>query len=331
MLRHAAQQLRTIIIPLAVGAGLGLGIAIGASAVALSPAAANTAVASATAVTRCSSNSPCVGGANSKAGDGVQGTSNNGYGVVGKSNGNVGLNGFGGPASYGVLGSGGYGGAFTSTQGFALEAFDHTPSGSVALFAQSKTGQDGVFNSLPGDTQTPVVIYGGTNAGSGSKLLELFSSDNVGHVAFDDSGNAVISGEIYTDGQCVNGCAKDRERSYAPRESEPTMEDVGEGQLVDGIASVALDLAFANVIDTKSKYSIFLTPEGDSNGLYVAGRTRRGFIVRENRGGHSTVAFNYRIVAKPFGTSEPRLPIVALPLAVTRPKSATTLGHGLAP
>lgn len=34
---------------------------------------------------------------------------------------------------------------------------------------------------------------------------------------------------------------------------------------------------------------------------------------RENMGGHSSLAFSYRILAKPLGTQERRLPMVALP------------------
>jgi hypothetical protein len=46
---------------------------------------------------------------------------------------------------------------------------------------------------------------------------------------------------------------------------------------------------------------VFITPEGGSNRLYVVNKTAAGFEVHENRGGRSTLAFSYRIVAKPFG------------------------------
>lgn len=53
---------------------------------------------------------------------------------------------------------------------------------------------------------------------------------------------------------------------------------------------------------------MFLTPEGDSRGLFVTNRANSGFEVGENQGGRSTVAFSYRIVAKPYGDNSPRLP-----------------------
>jgi hypothetical protein len=90
------------------------------------------------------------------------------------------------------------------------------------------------------------------------------------------------------------------------------MEDVGKARLIAGSAYVALDPAFANVVDAGSDYAVLITPEGDSNGVYVAQRSRSGFIVRENHAGRSSVVFSYRIVAKPFGLTAPRLPMIAL-------------------
>ncbi|HEY7980612.1 MAG TPA: hypothetical protein VID19_03945, partial [Candidatus Eremiobacteraceae bacterium] len=53
----------------------------------------------------------------------------------------------------------------------------------------------------------------------------------------------------------------------------------------------------------------FVTPDGDNNGLYVTGKSAHGFIVREARGGRSTLAFDYRIVAKPIDENGARLPL----------------------
>ncbi|MBD5654215.1 MAG: hypothetical protein IAI50_03415 [Candidatus Eremiobacteraeota bacterium] len=89
------------------------------------------------------------------------------------------------------------------------------------------------------------------------------------------------------------------------------MEDVGNARLIGGYAFVSLDAAFRNVIDPRADYTVIITPDGDSNGLFVSERSPRGFSVRENHGGHSSIAFGYRIVAKPFGKREPRLPMIA--------------------
>jgi hypothetical protein len=108
------------------------------------------------------------------------------------------------------------------------------------------------------------------------------------------------------------------------------MEDVGRARLSAGSAYVALDPAFANVIDPAADYAVLVTPEGDSNGVFVAQRTRSGFIVRENRGGRSTIGFSYRVVAKPFGSTAPRLPMISLrahPRALTVARESLLLGN----
>jgi hypothetical protein len=99
--------------------------------------------------------------------------------------------------------------------------------------------------------------------------------------------------------------------TYAPEQTVRSIEDVGEGRLVAGTALVRLDPSFAAATDPKSPYLVFITPQGESNGLYVTQKTQRGFAVRENAGGRSTIAFDYRIVATPFGSTATRLPVLA--------------------
>jgi hypothetical protein len=57
---------------------------------------------------------------------------------------------------------------------------------------------------------------------------------------------------------------------------------------------------------------VLITPEGDSNGLYVVNKSSVGFEVHENRAGRSTLAFSYRIVAKPFGERPVRLQMITV-------------------
>lgn len=77
---------------------------------------------------------------------------------------------------------------------------------------------------------------------------------------------------------------------------EHWFEDFGSARLTRGRATVKLDADFAKVV-TLNGYRVFLTPEGDCQGLYVRKRGSR-FEVRELQGGTSNVAFSYRIVAK---------------------------------
>ena len=68
---------------------------------------------------------------------------------------------------------------------------------------------------------------------------------------------------------------------------------------------------------------MFLTPLGDSQGLYVTNRTPTSFEVREQNGGKSNISFGYRIVAKSAGSDTARMPIVTIPETVTVPRESS--------
>jgi hypothetical protein len=70
---------------------------------------------------------------------------------------------------------------------------------------------------------------------------------------------------------------------------------------------VELEPAFAQTVNTGVEYHVFLTPNGDCKGLYVANKTASGFEVRELGGGTSSVAFDYRIVVKRKGYETVRM------------------------
>jgi len=75
-------------------------------------------------------------------------------------------------------------------------------------------------------------------------------------------------------------------------------EDFGSAQLHSGVAEVALLPSFLDTVDIQSGYHVFLTPGGDSRGLYVVQKTADGFEVREHGGGKSNISFDYRLVAR---------------------------------
>jgi hypothetical protein len=84
---------------------------------------------------------------------------------------------------------------------------------------------------------------------------------------------------------------------YSMESPESWFEDFGSGQLSGGSATVTLDPGFAGVVHGDG-YRVFLTPQGDSYGLYVSNKTGSGFTVREQQSGKSNVAFDYRVVAR---------------------------------
>lgn len=138
-------------------------------------------------------------------------------------------------------------------------------------------------------------------------------------LSLDINGNLMVAGAVTQHGSPMTIRATshgDEVGTFAPTQSAPTMEDFGEGQLVDGRAVVRLDPRFASTIDRSYRYLVFLTPQGDSNGLYVAQKTADAFLVREHdetphlreRRASSNVVFDYRIVAQPYGPAAERLP-----------------------
>ena len=110
--------------------------------------------------------------------------------------------------------------------------------------------------------------------------------------------------------------------TYASESATATIEDVGTARMYGGVANVQIDPSFASVMDGKWYY-VFLTPLGDTRGLYVSIKTPSGFQVRESERGRDTLAFDYRIVAHPLGAKNDRLP----PAPAIRPPKAMHPAH----
>jgi len=289
-------------------------------------------------------NSSSGGGAlaSSVGGAGVQGTSTNNYGVSGLSSSSAGVYGtsastyglYGTTSSgsgYGVVGTvsgSGIGVYASSSTGNGLESF--SGSGGNAIYAQgsgSATGLRvststgyGVISQVGGN----LAVYATNSGGNGGDFTGSYigllgrsptsgfplvltdtSSNNLFYV--DGSGNVSYKGGLFQFARTQNGSTVS---TFGAQASAPTVEDTGTAQLVDGVASVSLDPAFAASIDSRSVYRVFVTPDGDTHGLYVASKTPRGFVVRESQGGRSSVGFDYRIVATSSGNVGKRMRVV---------------------
>lgn len=165
-------------------------------------------------------------------------------------------------------------------------------------------------------------MNGGVLIRAGGPSTDVLSVDATGNMIL--SGNLTVDGSISQGGSTVTTCspcpqplvvhrAADGSRvgTFTTQQSMPSMEDFGQGQLIGGHGYVRIDSAFANVIDARTQYLVFITPEGDNRGLYVTQKTSSGFAVRESQSGHSSLVFDYRIVAKPMDAQLQRLPHVA--------------------
>lgn len=168
---------------------------------------------------------------------------------------------------------------------------------------------NGVYAESADTTQVYEALYAQAD-NANADIFEATNAVNGSYCAID--GNANLT--------CVDGSGEAkslhlRHRTATGRpvltsgseSASATLEDAGSARLVDGAANVALDPTFVATVDP-SNYYVFVTPTGDTRGLYVSAKTPSGFQVREAEGGRSTLSFDYRIVARPLDARNDQLP-----------------------
>jgi hypothetical protein len=330
-----------------VAALVGGALAIASIAFVAWPGSASQAMHDIVAAMSCSHSTPCLSWRNTGTGTAIQGDSlkNNGVvgftefpstsnqqfsaGVLGSDRSTTGSNNVG---VFGISNIGtGVSGASTGLNGvqgvskasLASGVYGENDGGGYGVAGRTTTNGIALFGDGGSNGGTALVVSGGNSA----DVIDAISCNNgcFNAMRLDPAGDLIISGLLFTSGPCSSGCIHRRVQSYAPHESVPSMEDFGEARMVEGRAFVALDAAFANVMDLSAPYLVFLTPEGDTRGLFVAERTRSGFVVKEIADGRSTLNFAYRIVAKPFGVNAQRLPMVS---DLPRPRMRSRGGSG---
>ena len=188
---------------------------------------------------------------------------------------------------------------------------DTLPSGdyAVGLLGTTDNSTAGEFLNKSSDYATLFVHNYGTGgigtAGTGKPGLfnTLMASSANGTCGIDD-GSMSCTGALKS--LTSTGGSRTVE-TYAMQSPENWMEDFGSGELVNGHAIISVDPAFAGTVSGDASYHVFITPNGDSKGLYVTAKTASGFEVRESGGGTSSLSFDYRIVAKRAGYEGQRM------------------------
>jgi hypothetical protein len=231
-------------------------------------------------------------------GTGVQGQSGGGIGVFGQSTSNAGVYGFS-SANIGVRGESQQSvGVFgSSANNFAFYGLS---TGGVGFYGKS-TGNIGVY----AEATTGTALFAFSQSGPAAQFF--------GPVFV--TGNHTVTGAKSAAVPHPDGSHR---RLYAMECPESYFEDFGRANLVNGRADVRLDRDFAAVVRADD-YDVFLTPYGDTSGLYVSSRSPAGFEVREVRNGTGALAFSYRVVAKRRDIPGPRLEKVDLPPRLTLP------------
>lgn len=86
---------------------------------------------------------------------------------------------------------------------------------------------------------------------------------------------------------------------FSPEAPEILFQDFGVGRLVNGQARIKVDpiLKHSLHVDKNHPLKVFVTLEGDCNGVYVTDKSIDGFTVKELQNGKSDVSFSWQIVA----------------------------------
>jgi hypothetical protein len=157
------------------------------------------------------------------------------------------------------------------------------------------------FNNSPQAT----LFVGNNSTANSTDLVLVAKGDNVGGLCTVD-----VAGDLTCNGKITAVVPAGGSRQVALNtisSPEHWFEDAGAGQLSNGEALVNIETVFGKTVNTGVEYHVFVTPEGDCKGLYVAQKSPTLFVVRELGGGHSSIAFDYRIMAKRVGYEKVRL------------------------
>ena len=173
--------------------------------------------------------------------------------------------------------------------------------GFVGVVGTADDNVGGYFENNSFDHFTVAV----SNLSTADAALVFLASGPVGLCEIDNDGDLECTGAVAGVVSADRGTRK--VALYAMQSAENWFEDAGSGQLANGFVRVELDPTFTQTVNAAAGYHVFLTPKGDSEGLYVTNETPQGFEVHEQRGGLSNIAFDYRIMAKRLGYENLRL------------------------
>jgi len=256
-------------------------------------------------------------GSGANSGAGVFGINSN---VVG-----IGVQGFNdfGPAVQGNTSAG------TGVRGIATTGtgvYGYSSGGNGVYGFANAAGATTIVAGLYGTSNTTYGIIGNTTAAGYSGLTAITGTAGVAALAATSTvsnayaayfqGTTVVEGNFFVVSGAKSAAIPHTDGSYRAvycvESPESWFEDFGEGKVVNGKADVHLDPDFGAIVHT-DVYHVFLTPQGDTNGLHVTSRSAGGFTVQEHKGGTSSLTFSWRVVAKRKDIVGKRLAKVDLP------------------
>jgi hypothetical protein len=225
------------------------------------------------------------------------------YGVMGRSDATDGYGVYGVAASttgynYGVFG------VSYSTNGRAVYGYATTSTGTnYGVYGRTlSTAGFGVYGYASPTTATGINygVYGMTNSTDG------FGVYYVGGLAGTGTKSAIVDTRDYG-----------WRTLYAMESPQNWFEDFGQATLASGETVVPIDPIFAQTVNLKKPYHVFLTPQDGFCSLYVTDKSSSSFTVRALEGASCEITFDYRIIAPRLDYEDLRLKPAADPQAVT--------------
>jgi hypothetical protein len=230
----------------------------------------------------------------------VYGYSASHYGVYGES-----------ANSYGVYGHS----SATSGTTYAVYGWQESNAGGAGRFiaANDDGSAVGVYGRSDGESGYGVVghhFYEGVGVGAWSfsgNLIEAYDGDYPGGVRrfyIDQNGNVYADGGFFIFSSPPSSPDSEARASSAIQSPEVWSEDFGTATLVNGQAVATIDPLFAETVNLKVNYHVFVTALSDEPALiFVSSKEPGSFTVRGVMldGRPANISFDYRIVAKRQG------------------------------
>ena len=199
----------------------------------------------------------------------------------------------------------------STSPSYETGALTGTAEGVNGVYGFSRGRDGGFFESNTANYDALFLLADNANGA----MLGASNSATDSFFDVDANGNGVFSGIVEASGFQTDVRTRDGQHlgAFNAQSTRPTIEDTGTARMTNGEGSVRFDSAFSRSVDLRQGYQVFLTPDGETRGLFVSGKYEGGFMVREIEHGRSTIYFDYRVVAHPVGSTIQRLPQLRLP------------------
>ncbi len=170
--------------------------------------------------------------------------------------------------------------------------------------------QVGIISRMTGMDAKPFVVK---NSSEGDVFVlgnsgSAYFAGNVGLGTTNPAAKLHVIGDFIATGSksaLVETASHGKRQLYAVESTENWFEDFGTAALKGTGVRISIDEIFAQTVDTKTGYHVFLTPTGNCS-LYVSEKRSMSFKV-SLRDGDPRCEFDYRIVAKRKGYERVRL------------------------